>query len=116
VRCAWQDTQNPVLYIEYAGLGRLKLVGTIVRSKGTRYFSLNVKSRDRMHLEDWFESLIVFSRYSWVGRGRPLVLPPGVMSHAWRVSGLRGLRFTVWGVGCRMKDLGLGFRVNALGV
>jgi hypothetical protein len=61
------DTQNPVMYIEYPGLGRLKLVGTIVRSRATRYFSLNIKSRDRLQLEDWFDSAIVFSRYSWVG-------------------------------------------------
>jgi hypothetical protein len=37
------DTQNPVMYIEYPGLGRLKLVGTIVRSKATRWglYTLN---------------------------------------------------------------------------
>ena len=61
------DTQNPVMYVSYGHLGRLKLVGTIVRSKATRYFTLNVKSRDRTQLEDWFDSMIVFSRYSWVG-------------------------------------------------
>ena len=61
------DTQNPVMYIEYPGLGRLKLTGTIVRSRATRYFSLNVKSKDRLQLEDWFDSMIVFSRYAWVG-------------------------------------------------
>ena len=61
------DTQNPVLYIEYGALGRLKLEGTIVRSKTTRYFTLNVKSRDRLNLEDWFDSCVVFSRYAWVG-------------------------------------------------
>ena len=44
------DTQNPVLYIEYPGLGRLKLAGTIVRCRSTRYFSLNVKSQGRMQL------------------------------------------------------------------
>ena len=31
------DTQNPVMYIEYPGLGRLKLTGTIVRSRATRF-------------------------------------------------------------------------------
>ena len=61
------DTQNPVLYIEYGALGRLKLEGTIVRSKTTRYFTLNVKSRDRLNLEDWFDSCVVFGRYAWVG-------------------------------------------------
>ena len=61
------DTQNPVLYIEYGHLGRLKLEGTIVRSKTTRYFTLNVKSRDRLNLEDWFDSCVVFGRYAWVG-------------------------------------------------
>mmetsp|Transcript_9086 Transcript_9086/g.41114 ORF Transcript_9086/g.41114 Transcript_9086/m.41114 type:complete len:464 (-) Transcript_9086:48-1439(-) len=61
------DTQNPVLYIEYGDLGRLKLEGTIVRSKTTRYFTLNVKSRDRLNLEDWFDSCVVFGRYAWVG-------------------------------------------------
>ena len=61
------DSQNPVLYVEYAGLGRLKLQGTIVRSRTTRYFTLNVKSKDRMNLEDWFDSVIIFSRFSWVG-------------------------------------------------
>ena len=61
------DTQNPVMYIEYPGLGRLKLTGTIVRSRATRYFSLNVKSKDRLQLEDWFDSMIVFSRHAWVG-------------------------------------------------
>ena len=47
------DTQNPVMYIEYPGFGRLKLQGTIVRSRSTRYFTLNVKSKDRLNLEDW---------------------------------------------------------------
>ena len=61
------DTQNPVLYIDYGHLGRLKLEGTIVRSKTTRYFTLNVKSRDRLNLEDWFDSCVVFGRYAWVG-------------------------------------------------
>ena len=55
------DTQNPVMYIEYPGFGRLKLCGTIVRSRATRYFTLNVKSKDRLNLEDWFDSMIVFS-------------------------------------------------------
>tara|TARA_B110000977_G_scaffold194156_1_gene270308 strand:- start:46883 stop:48181 length:1299 start_codon:yes stop_codon:yes gene_type:complete len=61
------DTQNPVMYIEYPGFGRLKLEGTIVRSRSTRYFTLNVKSKDRLNLEDWFDSMIVFSKYKWVG-------------------------------------------------
>ena len=61
------DTQNPVMYIEYPGFGRLKLCGTIVRSRATRYFTLNVKSKDRLNLEDWFDSMIVFSTCFWVG-------------------------------------------------
>ena len=61
------DTQNPVMYVEYPGFGRLKLCGTIVRSRATRYFTLNVKSKDRLNLEDWFDSMIVFARYFWVG-------------------------------------------------
>ena len=61
------DTQNPVMYIEYPGFGRLKLCGTIVRSRATRYFTLNVKSKDRLNLEDWFDSMIVFSTCHWVG-------------------------------------------------
>ena len=61
------DTQNPVMYIEYPGFGRLKLCGTIVRSRTARYFTLNVKSKDRLNLEDWFDSMIVFSTCFWVG-------------------------------------------------
>ena len=61
------DTQNPVMYIEYPGFGRLKLCGTIVRSRTARYFTLNVKSKDRLNLEDWFDSMIVFSTCHWVG-------------------------------------------------
>jgi hypothetical protein len=61
------DTQNPVMYIEYPKFGRLKLCGTIVRSRATRYFTLNVKSKDRLNLEDWFDSMIVFSTCFWVG-------------------------------------------------
>ena len=36
------------------------------RPQPSRERSLNIKSRDRLQLEDWFDSAIVFSRYSWV--------------------------------------------------
>ena len=59
-------TQEPVVYLDFP-LGRLKLLGTIVRPKTTRYFTLNAKSKDRMNMEEWFDSVIVFSSWFWIG-------------------------------------------------
>ena len=52
------DTQNPVMYIEYPGFGRLKLCGTIGGRRHAILQALNVKSKDRLNLEDWFDSMI----------------------------------------------------------
>ena len=61
---------------------RLKLTGTIVKSRATRYFTLNVKSKDRLQLEDWFDSMIVSRRASGWDRGNqpgeePIPFPTG---------------------------------------
>jgi hypothetical protein len=73
-------TQEPVVYLDFPN-GRLKLLGTIVRPKTTRYFTLNAKSKDRMNMEEWFDNVIVFSSWFWVGtkeanpEEKPLALP-----------------------------------------
>ena len=59
-------TQAPVVYLDFEG-GRMKMLGSIVRPKSTRYFTLNAKSKDRMNLEEWFESVIVFPSWYWIG-------------------------------------------------
>lgn len=60
-------TQSPIVYLNFGELGRMKLLGSIVRPKSTRYFTLNAKSRDRMNLEEWFDSVIVFPSWYWIG-------------------------------------------------
>ena len=73
-------TQEPVVYLDFPN-GRLKLLGTIVRPKTTRYFTLNAKSKDRMNMEEWFDNVIVFASWYWVGTREenpeetPLALP-----------------------------------------
>ena len=73
-------TQAPVVYLDFEG-GRIKMLGSIVRPKSTRYFTLNAKSKDRMNLEEWFESVIVFPSWYWIGtkeenpEEKPLALP-----------------------------------------
>ena len=73
-------TQAPVVYLDFEG-GRMKMLGSIVRPKSTRYITLNAKSKDRMNLEEWFESVIVFPSWYWIGtkeenpEEKPLALP-----------------------------------------
>lgn len=55
-----------MVYLDFEG-GWIKMLGSIVRSKSTRYFTLNAKSKDRMNLEEWFESVIVFLSWYWIG-------------------------------------------------
>ena len=73
-------TQSPVVYLDFPN-GRIKLLGTIVRPKSTRYFTLNAKSRDRMNLEEWFDNVIIFPTWYWIGSSaenpeeKPLAMP-----------------------------------------
>ena len=73
-------TQSPVVYLDFER-GRVKMLGTIVRPKSTRYFTLNAKSKDRMNLEEWFDSVILFPTWYWIGtkeenpEEKPLPLP-----------------------------------------
>lgn len=73
-------TQSPVVYLDFPN-GRIKLLGTIVRPKSTRYFTLNAKSRDRMNLEEWFDNVIIFPTWYWIGSAaenpeeKPLAMP-----------------------------------------
>ena len=73
-------TQSPVVYLDF-GVGRMKLLGSIVRPTSTRYFTLNAKSKDRMNLEEWFDSVIVFPSWYWIGtreenpEEKPLPMP-----------------------------------------
>jgi hypothetical protein len=90
-------TQSPVVYLDFA-VGRMKLLGSIVRPTSTRYFTLNAKSKDRMNLEEWFDSVIVFPSWYWIGtreenpEEKPLPLPEalgdlaGAPETDWRAS------------------------------
>ena len=90
-------TQSPVVYLDFA-MGRMKLLGSIVRPTSTRYFTLNAKSKDRMNLEEWFDSVIVFPSWYWIGtreenpEEKPLPLPEalgdlaGAPETDWRAS------------------------------
>ena len=90
-------TQSPVVYLDF-GVGRMKLLGSIVRPTSTRYFTLNAKSKDRMNLEEWFDSVIVFPSWYWIGtreenpEEKPLPMPEalgdlaGAAETDWRAS------------------------------
>ena len=90
-------TQSPVVYLDF-GVGRMKLLGSIVRPTSTRYFTLNARSKDRMNLEEWFDSVIVFPSWYWIGtreenpEEKPLPMPEalgdlaGAAETDWRAS------------------------------
>mmetsp|Transcript_51247 Transcript_51247/g.163854 ORF Transcript_51247/g.163854 Transcript_51247/m.163854 type:complete len:453 (+) Transcript_51247:80-1438(+) len=58
------DTRNPTMYMDFPE-GRLKFFGTIVYPKN-KYMTLSFQPKNIV-CEDVFDSMIVFSRYAWVG-------------------------------------------------